>query len=291
MECHSLKSRGSVRRGMINGRPSLFAVATLLLLSATTVGAQESSRVDQAEVAQRLLAGDPSERGRALSRVRETGPENLTPQLRAALMTALEQENARVAQVRARRAAGQVVPDLENPELAAGLAHIVSAFRDSRSIPGLAGALGSSPPAASALAEFGEAAAPAVLGVLETTSDISVADDALTTLRFMAEGIGNPALSNESRQRICRAAKSRLTEPQKSITTVWKAIDLAVALKDPGLKRIVQTLASDRSAVVKLRATSSELIDRTQGIAAERLAGVPPLPRHVSVEEFARRWQ
>lgn len=273
----------------MNGKTALSAGA-LLLLFAARAETQNPATIDQPEVSRSLLTGDASARGRALTLVRQIGPQKVSPQLRAALITALERENGRVAKVRARRAAGEAVPDLENPELAAGLAHVVSAFRDPRSIPGLVGALGSSPPASSALAEFGEAAAPAVVSLLDTTTNVSVADDALTTLRFMAEGVGAP-LTDKTRDCIRRSAKRKLTEPQKSITTVWKAIDLAVALKDPELKRMVQALASNRDAVVRLRDTSSELVDRTQRIATDRLAGILPVPRHTSVDEFARRWQ
>lgn len=275
---------------MINRNTALTTLVFVLLFAARAK-TQNPAPVDQSEVARRLLTGDASERGRALTRVRQIGPEKVNPQLRAALITALERENALVAQVRARRAAGEVVPDLENPELAAGLAHVVSAFRDPRAISGLVGALGSSPPASSALAEFGEPAATAVVSLLDTTTNVSVADDALTTLRFMAEGVGAQPLKAGTRDWIRHAAKKRLTEPQESITTVWRAIDLAVALKDPELRRIVQSLASDRTAVIGLRDTSPELIDRTQRVAAERLSGVRPLPRHTSVDEFARRWQ
>ena len=245
---------------------------------------------EQSEVAHQLVAGDISETGRALSRVRKIGPDKVGPELRAALMTALERENALVDNVRTRRAAGEKVVDSGNPELAAGLALVVSSLRDPAAIHALAGSLGSSPPAISALAEFGEAAAPAVLDVLETTTNVSVAHDALLALRFMVEGVGGSALSQATRERIARAATSRLTGPQQSITTVWRAIDLAVALRDPALMRIVQSLASDRSAVVKLRDASADLIEQTQRIAVDRLRGVPPLPRHTSVEDFARRW-
>src|SRR6185295_5601567 len=154
---------------MINTRTTRSAFA-LLLLWAVRTEAQKTAPIDQSVVAHELLTGDPFERGRALTSVRQIAPEKVSPELRAALITALERENALVTQVRSRREAGQVVPDLANPELGAGLAHVVSAFRDSRAIHGLAGALGSSPPASSALAAFGEPAAAAVLSVLETTT-------------------------------------------------------------------------------------------------------------------------
>jgi hypothetical protein len=275
---------------MINRNTTLTALAFLLLFAAGAE-TQTLAPVDQSELARRLLTGDVGVRAGALGRVRQIGPEKVNPQLRAALIAALERENTLVEQSRARRAAGEVVRSLGNGELVAGLAFVLSAFRDPRAIPGLAGALGSSPAAAAALADFGDPAAPAVLSVLETTTSTSVADDALMTLRFMAEGVGRQPLTDGTRDRIRRAAKRRLTERQESITTIWWAIDLAVALKDPELRRMVQSLASDRSAVVRLRNTDRDLVDRTQRVAAERLAGVLPRPRHTSVEDLARRWQ
>ena len=272
-------------------RTRLLTALAFLLLFAARAETQNPAPVDQSELARRLLTGDVGVRAGALGRVRQIGPEQVNPQLRAALITALERENTLVEQSPARRAAGEVVPRPGNGELVAGLAFVLSAFRDPRAIPGLAGALGSSPAAASALADFGEPAAAAVLSVLETTTSTSEASDALTTLRFMAEGVGRQPLTDATRDRIRHAAKRRLTEPQESIVTIWKAIDLAVALKDPELRGVVQSLASDRSAVVRLRKTDPDLIDRTQRVAAERLAGVPPRPRHTSVEDLARRWQ
>jgi hypothetical protein len=210
--------------------------------------------------------------------------------LRSALITALEREGKLVAELLARRARGDWVTELENPEFIAQLAKVVATFRDPRAIPALAGALGSSPQAIHALPEFGELAAPAVLQVLGTTASGSVEDDAMTTLRFMAEGVGGP-LTALTRDHMQQVARKRLTTPQNSIVAVWKAIDLAVALDDPELRRIVQSLASNRNAVIALRDTDAEMSTRTQRIAAERLAGVPPRPRHVSVEEYSRRWK
>jgi hypothetical protein len=62
-------------------------------------------------------------------------------------------------------------------------------------------------------------------------------------------------------------------------TTVWDAVDLAIALKDPALRRIVKSLATDRNAVVARGIEDSETIEETQRLAAQRLAGVPPQRR------------
>jgi hypothetical protein len=262
-------------------------VPALLLLTivAATAESQILDPQGQAELARRVLYGTRNDQGAVVGAVRQIGPERVTPELRAALITALDREGYLLAS-RLRKE----IPYFENGELVAWLAQLVAAFRDPRAIVALAGALGSSPPAIHALAEFGEAAAPAVLQVVERTPSISVEDDALLTLRFMAEGIGG-TLSDGTRSRMRRVAKARLTERQESIVTVWMAIDLAVALNDSELRRIVQSLASDRNAVIALRSTDAELVDRTQRRAAARLAGTPASPRHESSAEFAKRWR
>lgn len=275
---------------MIQQHLALPAFALLIALAARSEAQVTPPPIDQEEVARRLLTGNGSERGRALVSVLRIGRENVTPQLRSALITALEREGRLVAEILAHRARGAVVPNGENPELIAGLAKVVATFRDRRVIPALAGALGSSPQAIHALAEFGEPAAPAVFQVLENTASTSVEMDAMLALRFMVEGVGGP-LSAGTRDRMRQVARERLTTRQESITTVRSAIDLAVALNDAELRRIVQSLASDRNAVIALRDTDAEMITTTQRIAAERLAGVPPRPRHVSVEEYSRRWK
>jgi hypothetical protein len=142
----------------------------------------------------------------------------------------------------------------------------------------LAGALGTSPPALFALADFGEPAAQPVLDVVTSTDDASVVMDALTSLRLMAEGVGARPLATKTLRDIRRVAEQRLTGKQ-SVTTLWKAIDLAVVLKDPDLRRTVESLASDANAVVARGISDPELIRQTQMLAADRLAGVPPLPR------------
>jgi hypothetical protein len=272
-------------------RPVFLRALALFVVFAASVEAQPRARIDQSEVARQLLTGNGFERGSALVSVRRLGPENVTPRLRAALITALEREGRLVAQRRARRGRGEMVPDLENPELIGGLAQVVAAFRDPWAIRALTSALGNSPQAIHGLAEFGELAAPSVLQVVRSTPSMDVETDALMTLRFMADGVGGPPLTGATRARMREVAKRRLTTRQKSVVTVWRAIDLAVALQDAQLRWLVQRLASDRNAVMALGVTEPDLIDRTQRNAAERLAGVPALPRHVSAEEYARGWK
>jgi hypothetical protein len=246
-----------------------FKTTSALAINADNAGAQ----VNQSELARQLLRGSADEQRMSFEIARAMGAQRVAPELRAALATALEREGS----LRARRRHGEI-DFLENPELIAGLAQLVAEFRDPRSIPALAGAFGTSPPAVYALADFGEPAAESVLGMIMSTDDASVVMDALIGLRFMAEGVRERPLTAGTLRSMRRVAERRMTGTQ-SVTTLWRAIDLAVALNDPDLMRIVQSIASDRNAVISRGISDPELIAYTQRLAADRLAGVLPLPR------------
>lgn len=270
---------------MTSRRALYLPILVPIVIISSSVSAQVVGPDPRLERASQLLQGNRFEQGVAVSIIRQVGPGNLTPQLQERLINALEREATLVA----RTMRGEI-PELENAELIAGLAQVVASFRNPRAIPALTGALGNSPQAIHALAEFGELAAPGVLQVIRRTSDGSIETDALLTLRFMAEGVGGP-LTAATLRGMREVAKNRLTSSQKFITTVWRAIDLAVAVRDTELRAIVHSLASNRHAVLALNNTDEDLITRTQRKAAERLAGVPPLPRHVTADEYARRWE
>ncbi len=247
-------------------------VANVLLATVINI-VNAQAQVSQSELARQIVQGNENERSSAFSMAREIGAQGITPELRTALITGLEREGS----LHAQRRLGEI-GFLENPELIAGLAHLVAKFRDPRSIPALAGALGTSPSALLTLADFGEPAAQPVLDVVTSTDDGSVVMDALTSLRLMVEGVRARPLTTKTLNDIRRVAEQRLTGEQ-SVTTLWRAIDLAVVLKDPDLRRTVESLASDGNAVVTRGITDLELIRETQMLAADRLAGVPPLPR------------
>jgi hypothetical protein len=136
-----------------------------------------------------------------------------------------------------------------------------------------------------ALADFGERAAPAVLAVVNSPdAHYSAVDEGLITLRFMVEGTGPRPLSAGTLDQIRGAARQRLTGKQY-FTTLWRAIDLAVVLKDPNLRQTVQALASDPTEVSARGVTNPDLIARTQQWAAQRLAGGPSSPRYRSPTE------
>jgi hypothetical protein len=129
------------------------------------------------------------------------------------------------------------------------------------------------------LAEFGEDAAPAVLAVVTAAeSDRVVVFTGLMALRFMIEGAAPRPLSAGTRERIRQAAEQWLAARQQSILTLGAAIDLAAVLGDPGLRRILESLASDPNAVAS-RGIDARSIESIRKRAADRLAGIPPLPR------------
>lgn len=250
---------------------------TVLLLKVVAasclLAAAAAAQADQHDLSRRLLQEDRVERSRAFSQARALQPEQLTPELRNALMATLAREGL----LHARRRRGET-GFIEEPELIAQVAEVVSNFRDPRSIPALVSALGTSSPAMYALAEFGELAAAGVLEIADASRDGSVLMDALVVLRMMVEDAEARPLEPATRNRMRDVAEQRL-RGGSHVITLLRAIDLAVALKDPLLIETVQAIASDSNAVVARRISDPWLIRITQQWAADRLAGVPARPR------------
>ena len=197
----------------------------------------------------------------------------------------------------------------------------VTDFDDPRAIPGLAKALSSGfPIAARELADFGEQAVPVLLDVIRSAENWrSTIRPSELTLRIIAEGEGDRVLSAGTVEELRRVAQQRgpvgpallalrymvegsearplsaatleeirnvaehwLTKPEQSISTLGQAIDLAVVLGDPDLRRIVESLASDPNEVIAVLRRQSQrprTVDWIQRQAADRLSGDPPLPR------------
>lgn len=264
---------------MIRRRPFLLLGSALLAITIHT--ASLNAQIDQRALAEQLLRGSIGERSRALETARAIQPRNIGPELRAALISTLEREG----QLHARRdeadRRGEAVEPLEDPEFIFRVSSVVAELRDPLAIPALTGALGtgSGSPVTTALVAFGEQSVPALLGVVRSPETSHyVVEGALVVLRFLVEGAGPHPLSAATLSAIRRAAKQRLTGTQY-FTTLWDAIDLAMALNDSGLRRIVQALASDRDSVRARGIDDAETIADTQRRAAERLAGVPAKPR------------
>jgi hypothetical protein len=250
------------------------AANPLLILVLSIVGAQV--QISQNETARQLLSEDVAARNAALEKARTIGVANMDSGLRAALITLLDRQNDIVVDT-ARR--GEFLADVEDPEFISQLSRLVAELHDPRAIPALSVAIYGGLAAMRGLAAFGEPAVQTVVGVV-MSQDMhhDFVDHGLKTLRFMVEGNQEHPLSADALEQIRRATEQRLTGKQ-NLMTLWYAIDLAAVLGDTDHRIIIQSLATDANAVAALGISDPDLIEKTQERAAERLAGIPALPR------------
>ena len=132
------------------------------------------------------------------------------------------------------------------------------------------------------LAAFGESAVPAILAAESLPeSGTGAVNHALIALRFIAEGASaGSVLSERALAELRRVAARRLSNAEGSATTTLRwAIDLAWVVQDKDLRQSVEVLATDPNVVIARGITDPGLIEQTQRRAADRIAGVPPLPR------------
>ncbi len=248
------------------------AVVLAMLLPMASVQGQ----VDQRVLAQHLLGENKQERDKAFEIARRIEKESMNPELRAALVSLLERMNGIVLQAAKQRKA---LVNFENPEFIAKVSRVVAELGDPQAIPTLSQAIYGGLTVIRALAAFGEQAAPSVLGVVTSPdSHYDLVNHGLITLRFMVETVGTRALSTGTIARTRSAAAQRMTGKQHFSTLLW-AIDLAVILNDEELRKIVKALAEDRNEVIARGIKEEYDIQQIQKRAADRLAGVPPLPR------------
>lgn len=258
---------------------------TMAILVAVCSLAQASAnahpQMNQQSIAQQVLSEDVNERSRGVEAAMEIGPSKASPELRAALISALTREAGLHREHYRAQHVNETVPPLESPEVLGRLTKAVADLKDPASIPALTSALGSGFTVNRALAAFGEQAAPAVLDVVESPQSIPDAiNHGLITLRFMVEGSRVQPLRAATLKQMRRTAAQKLkTGKGLAVTTLWWAIDLAAVLNDSALRRSIQVLATDWNEVAERGITDPDLIEQTQRRAADRLAGIPPLPR------------
>jgi hypothetical protein len=168
-----------------------------------------------------------------------------------------------------------------NPEAHMFLQRVVAQTNHPSTIPALVQALGNAG-LIPYLVDYGEVAAPAVLDlVTNPESHYYAVNDGLRVLRLMVENQSAKPLSAETLARIRAAAEQRLTGAQY-FTTIYYAIDLAGVLADPVLTQKLELLAVYDSEVFALGIEDPDTIAAIQQRAADRLAGVPALPRRES---------
>jgi hypothetical protein len=241
---------------------------------------------DQHELAQKLVAASPaSERAMALAQMATLAPSNVGEELRAALIVALEREGRLHRERDSAVRRGQWSTPLDNPELILDLVSAAVPLNDPRTIPGLTGALGTGMRPIRALAAFGDSAVRSVVAVVMSSESMTASvDDGLVTLRMMVENqTAGRRLSATSLAEIRRVAEYHLKVPGREAengVTLRRAIDLAAVLNDASLRYVIQALASDPNESMSRGVVDPRLIEKTQKPAADRLAGVPALPRY-----------
>lgn len=200
---------------------------------------------------------------------------------RSALIRALHDEALlhRRHDVAVRR--GEKPPPLVDPERIFPLVGAVAELHDPGSIPALAAALGTGFGSIRALSAFGPQAVPAILAEEASQENgTSAVNHALIALRFIVEDASaRGGLPEAMVGDLRRVAARRLAARDGSPTTLWWAMDLAWSLRDEALQQSVYALARDVSVIVERGITDPQLIEQTQRRAADRVAGVPPLPR------------
>ena len=235
-----------------------------------------------AAIVEQLRSPDAGERSNALETVRRLGVGQSSQEVGTALIRALQQEAMLHRQREMADHRGENPPPLDDPELLLRMASIVAELRDPASIPALAASLGTGFTVIRPLAEFGEQAIPAILAVESSPdSGTGAVNHALITLRFIAEEVSaKGGLSDRVLQELRRVATRRLLSGEGSATTtLWWAIDLAWVVQDKALRESVEALATNPNEILSKGITDPGLIEQTQHRAADRIAGVPPLPR------------
>ena len=124
--------------------------------------------------------------------------------------------------------------------------------------------------------EFGEAAVQA-LGD-EDSRTVAVALATLRSMRSLARSDA-AALSNDAATAVRRTAERWLTDSPQTGFTLAAAILLAGVIEDPQLLEIVETLATDSTAVAARGITDAQSVANLQRLAAEQLADVSAVPR------------
>jgi hypothetical protein len=248
-------------------------------LAAQTDWRRVTIQVNQHQVADRLLHGNPKEQAIAVAQARHLAPGNVGGELRGALIAALQTANGVESARESASRKDAELPQLAYPELQNDLAQALAPLKDPQAIPALVGAIAVCGSVMQSVADFGQQAAGEVVKtVLAPESATWSVNCGLIALRFIFED-AHGAIAPEMASSIRAAARSHLTGKMRSETTLGYAIDLAVATNDSALRRIVQTLVNDPAEASARGIVEADVIGRIRRRAADRLAGVAATPR------------
>jgi hypothetical protein len=300
LACHLKRVRAALQQTEVLVRTAIPSGSWLALtLVIASLPAVALAQVDQQALARAILGDDRRAAQEAFDEAtRALAPEEMGPELRAALIAALERQNqvyrATAEAAVARDASGFSPPKLDRlgrefwGEGYGFLVETVISLQDREAIPALAGALLSATSlVVQPLVELGEEAAPSVLLIAEGEAwRRSQVEGALAVLTRMIEDPTGPPLSEATRARVRRLVRAQLTTgveypgmvldaPFQRASSLREASSLALALGDPPLRELVASLARDPEAVRRLGVQDSALVAQVQRNAAEALARPP----------------
>lgn len=252
-----------------------FSHLLLLMLIFNSFSAS-AVEVDTDVLNEQLLGTDLGARARALAK-----SGKIIAEIKESLLSALEEEVTYLEERRVHARAGIKLDNHRDPHFVTILTQAVIELHEPRALPPLIGVLGFGYARTfRALAEFGEPAVNPLVEVALNSDNLDQQREAMVTLRCLVEHT-NP-LSDDAMSSIKRVAEVRMTTPVRLAETgimLRNAVDLAVAVNDKGLRKLVELISSDSGAVRRQGVTDHERIEKTQKYASDRLNGVPARQR------------
>lgn len=249
------------------------AIAAIILFGSMLSPGAAHAQVDQAELAQRIMEDGLQVRYGVALQVLDMGPENVDPVLRDALVTAFAEE-AEVFRAYRRGEAPQ--PELSSMGM---LALVVSEFRDQRAFEPMLATLAVAMGSVRGLAALGDPAVQPLVEIARAGEGPEDMMSAFLALRLLAEGVGQIPVSAASREEMIAVATERLASGRSLGAVLERAIDLAGALDDAGLRETLEVIATDATAVeLRLASPTPARVERIQQRALDRVRGVPPVP-------------
>ena len=263
-----------------------------VVLSIVILPSAAASQTDQQALARQILEGDDRAANHAVARAERLlrEGEEVGPELRGALITALESQNRAYRDHVGMVDAGRRDPEIERAFWGEGYISLTSAvvmLRHPETIEALAGALTIGEPPARYLAKFGEEAAPVLLAIAEGKAwRQAQAGAAMRALRLMIEEPTGAPLSPSTLDRIRKLVRTQLTEKvhypaavdtirSRNHVRIRAAVPLALAVGDPSLRELAETIAREPAAIRRLGIEDASQIADIQRRAARELAERP----------------
>ena len=249
----------------------LFKLLLAFLVGITVPPVIRAQTVSQSAIATRLLSADRQVRMAAFQEARAIPTVQVSEPLRTAFLELVRRHNDLIADA---NRTGSIVSTREDPEFISRVAQVVAQFRDARAIPLLAEASAGGKQVRAALAEFGEAAVPALKQVASSSGKhYDVVDHAIRSLILIVDRTGG-SLATRGNADIRDVVRLRLKDPGY-FTTLWHVMDLALALGDSEFRNAVDSLAANPDAIRARGISEPEVVARTQRRAQDLLAARP----------------